>query len=346
MRSLLGWESWREFDRYSRVMLAIPFGLALINLKNINLLTLFKFLIFIAAMSGFIFATYSRYGLNIRRIGMEMNSIQFAFMATILWVCTCIFSMHEGNWKMKCLWIFISFLILYAITLSGTQIAVPVIISMILYYFYNIYKYNSLSSFFICLSLLVVFLYFLIIFTDTLLESKLHQLYSLIAATFQKEELNWFGNLQVQDGSLTPRLILWQHGINIVDQNFWTGIGHTGLLESYKDKNIPGMKWLFASGAHLHNGFLHEWVVKGYIGLLFFISIILLPFSYFHREVKKSKSPDQMVLATCGIWAIIAFIIFNLTQVTFAHNSGVISYAMITSFLWASLSKTCLDFRK
>lgn len=84
---------------------------------------------------------------------------------------------------------------------------------------------------------------------------------------------------------------------------------------------------------HPHNELLNNAAKRGLLGVLVLLALYLVPLRLFGRSL---QAPDltERSLATAGVLLAVAYIDFGLSQVFFAHNSGVMIYAFWLVVLW------------
>ena len=77
------------------------------------------------------------------------------------------------------------------------------------------------------------------------------------------------------------RLILWKSAIQIISDNFWTGIGnehfHQKFNNIYKKNTGKSEKFVLNVNYNVHNQFLEEFVLYGIFGFLLLISLFIYP---------------------------------------------------------------------
>lgn len=90
---------------------------------------------------------------------------------------------------------------------------------------------------------------------------------------------------------------------------------------------------------HAHNEFMDAAAKRGVLGILALLALYLAPLKLFGRSLQSSNLTRRS-LATAGVLLPVAYIDFGLSQVFFAHNSGVMIYAFWLVTLWGCYRNT------
>src|SRR5690606_2573888 len=90
---------------------------------------------------------------------------------------------------------------------------------------------------------------------------------------------------------------------------------------------------------HAHNEILDNAAKRGLIGVVALLALYIVPIRLFSPGLR-SPHLTARALATAGTLLPVASIDFGLTQVFFAHNSGVMIYAFWLVVLWGCYRKT------
>lgn len=165
---------------------------------------------------------------------------------------------------------------------------------------------------------------------------------SIINTSIFKEKYNQTINNLVQfnkgdsNTSLGIRFELWKSAIYTIPYNPIIGSGfekRTELTTQFMKQGKVNLPISFANW-HSHNQYLEALSVRGIIGFLGLIGILLMPLFIF-RNNKDNDSHQLSLINQCGIVSIIMMIGYCLSQVMLGHNSGIIFYSIITSTLLA-----------
>jgi len=80
------------------------------------------------------------------------------------------------------------------------------------------------------------------------------------------------------------RIDLWKAGFNIVENDFWTGIGTEKFQENFNNKykkySNKKLSEIKSHNLNVHNQFLEEFVLYGIFGFLLLISLFVYPIIY------------------------------------------------------------------
>lgn len=125
------------------------------------------------------------------------------------------------------------------------------------------------------------------------------------------------------NSSIGLRLQMWQAAGYIAKEHFWFGIGNDNKPEIEKlyseGKISKGLKAFHVY--HFHNQFIDTQVRFGFIGLLLFLPILIVPIWI----AKTTNSPYRT--AIFGLTSL--YFIASLTDVPFNHNQTVFLYLML-----------------
>lgn len=159
------------------------------------------------------------------------------------------------------------------------------------------------------------------------------------------ETKNYLSNpLDFATTSVGQRLEQWKLAIILFKEKPVFGWGNPGyenqkriLVES--NKIHPSV----TNYNHSHNEILDMGARRGLVGLTILAGIYIWPLVIFFKiknNNKNSESPDKdkiKTLCLMGISLPIAYFIFGLTQVFFAHNNGHIFYIFSNVFIYAGI---------
>ncbi len=91
------------------------------------------------------------------------------------------------------------------------------------------------------------------------------------------------------------RIVLWTSAINVISDNFFTGIGIENFKEvfskEYKKYNNKELQLVKSMSYNVHNQFLEVWVLYGFFVFLFFLSI------FFVSIIVSIKNKNNLLLA-------------------------------------------------
>ncbi|NLC36043.1 MAG: O-antigen ligase family protein, partial [Alcaligenaceae bacterium] len=134
--------------------------------------------------------------------------------------------------------------------------------------------------------------------------------------------------------SLGARFEMWKGASQLFLQKPVFGWGSINYEPAMQELVKQGKAHPIVSDfGHAHNEFIDNAAKRGMIGLLSLLALYLVPLRLFSAGL---RSPDMTLrsLATAGTLLPVAYIDFGLSQVFFAHNSGVMIYAFWLMVLW------------
>lgn len=152
----------------------------------------------------------------------------------------------------------------------------------------------------------------------------------------QHDLTSYFNNTN-KNTSLGIRLQLWQSAWESFEEKPLLGWGKYGLHESrneqFKAKQITAYIRDFDS--HAHNEYLNELALRGIVGLLALLGVLLVPLYLFKKAFKTHQDAEIKTLAMAGIILILGVIDYCFSQAFLKHNSGTIFYFCLVSILIA-----------
>lgn len=146
-----------------------------------------------------------------------------------------------------------------------------------------------------------------------------------------------------QRTSLGARFEMWKGASQLIATKPLTGWGDNGYRQ--------GMQGLADQGiidsdvtryGHAHNEFIEAFAKRGVMGLLVLLALYLVPMRLFARGLGADDLELRSV-AVAGVLLSVAYIDFGLSQVFFAHNSGVMMYAFWLAVLWGVFRSRLLE---
>lgn len=94
---------------------------------------------------------------------------------------------------------------------------------------------------------------------------------------------------------------------------------------------------------HSHNELINQAAKRGVVGVITLLLLYLMPlFAFFPGLIQHDNIPLKTVAAS-GYVLVISYICFSFSQVSFAHNSGVMVYATLLMVLAGYYKNTCSD---
>ena len=130
------------------------------------------------------------------------------------------------------------------------------------------------------------------------------------------------------------RVYIWKSSINIIKDNFFTGIG----MEKDKFKNLYDSKYQLPESRekhilHPHNAWLYFFVTSGVLGCLTFIIHLLAIIKYFYNNYNISN-----LFVLVGIWFITVTIIGSIFEAYFYFDLFLKLYAILLSLIVMGIS--------
>lgn len=160
-------------------------------------------------------------------------------------------------------------------------------------------------------------------------------------------EVRSYGSERVADNSVGQRLEHWRFAWDAGMERPWLGWGMDGYLAVKAERVAAGqyqpaiLEYIF-----VHNELLDMFVKAGIVGVLLLLLTYLVPLCMFWpsraRLAAYAGQPPQvrsqmLALRVAGSCIPLLYAGFGLTQVYFAHNSGIMPYVFLTILTWAAL---------
>lgn len=139
--------------------------------------------------------------------------------------------------------------------------------------------------------------------------------------------------------SLGARFEMWRAATIVIPEKPLTGWGENGYAERAAELVEEGRVGRAAARYdHVHNEVLDITVKRGLPGLATLLLLYFLPMRLFARHIA-SKDLELRAFAVTGVLLCVAYVDFGLSQVFFAHNSGVMLFSFWLVILWASMRR-------
>ncbi len=163
-----------------------------------------------------------------------------------------------------------------------------------------------------------------------------------------EQEMHTYDQRGDAQSSVGQRLEHWRFAWSTVRERPLLGWGFKGYMEE-KAKRVAAGQYgeSIAEYKFVHHEFLDQWVKLGITGPLVLLLFYALPFAMFlplkrrmhsyQRDVERGM--HALALRLCGCCVPVLYVGFGLTQVFFAHNSGIMFYVFMLMLLWASLCR-------
>lgn len=139
--------------------------------------------------------------------------------------------------------------------------------------------------------------------------------------------------------SLGARFEMWRAAAIVIPERPLAGWGQNGYIEraaELVEQEKVGVA--VARYSHVHNEVLDITVKRGLLGLATLLLIYFVPMRLFGRQIN-APNLELRAVAVSGVLLCVAYVDFGLSQVFFAHNSGVMLFSFWLVILWASMRK-------
>ena len=323
----------RKIDPQGKILLFIPFILVL-NAVRIHYLTVI-FGIATGALGLFLLAMFETYYLGVSRVGTYINAIQlgnialsFGLLAILL---APVYYVNKKKVIITVLLVIIGVLgiVASALTLTrGGLIFLPLLLIVAIWY----YRREMKEHLFKILTILLIVI-------------PLVSMVTLNTVNFSRfttgidNTVNYFqnGNATTSTGI---RLELWKTAALITMQNPVFGVGFSKYMQEKKKLIAQGdIDKSVLKYSQSHNPYFYAAVRRGGVGLLILLALLFFPVYVGHKEYKKDDKKTKGIAISLVIFGLF-FIVANLTQVLFSHNSGMIIYLGSLIIIIALLAST------
>lgn len=146
------------------------------------------------------------------------------------------------------------------------------------------------------------------------------------------------------DTSVGQRLEQWRLAWKMGKAKPLTGWGNQGLMQGKREYVQRGEAHpSVLNYGHAHNEILDMWARRGIFGIILLLTAYIVPIWIFYpthnriRKVSIVNRTECMALRISGITVALGSMVFGLTQVFFAHNSGHMFYMFSLVFLFSSI---------
>jgi len=319
----------RYFDAPLRFLICIPIYLQFkVHLQHKNASLAFRKSLEYGAISGsigaFILAIYQSQILNMPQVEGFLFSINFGYLSCAL-AFLCLVFYRSSTHKMLNMLGFICAVIACVLTLCrGAIIAIPVLMSITLFYLYKD-KLNLLN----------IFLFVLLFAGGSIASYQLSpKIKDRIDYTVFEAKNIYKGNT-VKALSVGGRIELWHGAFDAFKESPIIGKTYAqreainqALYDSGKDRNPT----ILVKRGHAHNQYFEILASAGIIGIIALFSYLLLPGIYYYYLFKKDNTN---IYALNGFIFTLGFWIYCMTEVPLEANSISSFYAFIQALLLA-----------
>jgi putative inorganic carbon (HCO3(-)) transporter len=128
------------------------------------------------------------------------------------------------------------------------------------------------------------------------------------------------------DKTSKQRLLYWEHGLEMIENHPWLGVGYENFPVYYEDHFSEDM--LYDRAQNSHNIFVQVGTGSGFLGLIPFAVLLIIPFVKNRRFIKENGNKDFYSLVMKGV--------------VYGHLGFIIAGQFVTvayyPFLWIGLA--------
>ncbi len=284
--------------------LVAPFVAYGIYKSNVDL----KHIVLAIKLSVLVGSVYAIYlGGGRAEVGSDSSTI-FGFIMAFFGFLTIIDIWTQSN-KEKLFSMFIFFLAMYSVLLSGTRIAFVITIAL----FFSVLFIWSTRGYLTKKRLLLI-VTVLTVITAFCMNNKSFN--NRIDVAF-----NQFKTFSVDTdsrGSVDLRLSMWDGGLKAFKQQPIIGYGYQNTgLEASRHVSGPNAKAFIKGQKMLHNDYVNSLVGFGILGLSALLALLFFPLTLFFKRLKADKDYTRNAI---GVLFIIALSVFAITDSIYSHN--------------------------
>ena len=285
--------------------LVAPFVAYGIYKSNVDL----KHIVFAIKLSIIVATVYAIYVHSAGRLEVNADAPTIYGFIMVLFGFAIIIDVWTQSKKEKLFSIFIFFLAMYSVVLSGTRIAWVMFVVL----FFSAMLIWSIRGHLTKKSLLLI-LIALAVVTAFSMNNK--SFIDRIDVAFQ--EIKDYSVDSDSNGSVNLRLSMWSGGLTAFKQQPIIGYGYhnTGLAAS-RHVSGPYAKAFIKGQKMLHNDYVNSLVGFGILGLLALMALLFLPLTLFFKQLKADK---ECARSAIGVLFIIALSVFAITDSIYSHS--------------------------
>lgn len=312
----------RYLDYYLRFILVIPIYFALRQAK-VSLKPFFIGIL-LGAIGAGLFAIYQAMFIDTLNVHGYILKINFGNLGLLLGVMSMfgLFLLLNGGYKktliLLCL---VAFGFgLTASILSGTRggwIALPLFISLFLFYFPAKKWQKTLSFAVLAIILIITYSY------NAYFKSRTDSAYHNVSTYLYSD------GLKSANSSEGIRFELWKAAWIIFTEHPIVGIGSGQFNDALKEKIEAGEIPKIQIFDHAHNEPLQILVATGIIGFLSYIFLYAGVSYYFYSSLSIGSTYKIRYLSTLGLILVCGFLIFGLTNYFFGHQVMVLFFSVM-----------------
>ena len=264
----------------------------------------------LSVIVGTVYAIYGNIYLGVGRaeVGADSATI-FGFIMVFFGFIAIIDIWTQSN-KEKLFSMFIFFLAMYSVLLSGTRIAFVITIAL----FFSVMFIWSIRGYLTKKRLLLIVIVVTVITAVSMnnksFNDRIDIAFNEIKAFSVDVDSYWSRSIEL-------RLSMWSGGFEAFKQQPIIGYGYqnTGLEAS---RHISGSyAKVIKSQKMLHNDYINSLVGFGILGLLVLLALLFFPLTIFFKRLKADKDYTRNAI---GMLFIIALSVFAITDSIYSHN--------------------------
>lgn len=284
-------------------------------------------------------AVWQMYGLRAERAWGHTNAIQYGNLALCMAAMLALYAgavWAQLGWGARALCVFGVLAGLDASVLSQSRggwlallLALPLLLGWLLLHQRRVFKVASLG--------VVALVLVLSVTNSGVLQERWDRM---------EQEVQGYGQRGDAGNSVGQRLEHWRFAWDIARERPMLGWGFAGYMaEKARRANAGQYHPSIIEYKFVHNEFLDQWVKLGVAGPAVLLLFYVLPLAMFaplasrmqHYRRDAGLAAHALALRLCGTCVPILYAGFGLTQVFFAHNSGIMFYIFMLMLLWAAL---------
>lgn len=148
------------------------------------------------------------------------------------------------------------------------------------------------------------------------------------------DDISAYVSGETQDTSLGARFEMWKGASYLIADKPLLGWGQNGYQEGMAVLAEQGIvNPVILQFDHAHNEFINAFAKRGLLGLAVLLLLYLVPMKLFGEYLRHTNLEVRSV-AVAGTLLPVAYVDFGLTQAFLDHNSGVMMYAFWLAILW------------
>ena len=289
--------------------LVAPFVAYSIYKSNVDM----KHIVFAIKLSVIVATVYAIYGepslgFDIRAEGGADSPTIFGFIM-VLFGFISIIDVWTQSKNEKLFSIFIFFLAMYSVVLSGTRIAWVMFVVL----FFSAMFIWSIRGHLTKKGLLLILIALALVTAFSMNNKQFNEKIEIAITEIKISSVD-----KDSRGSVGLRLLMWKGGFEAFKQQPIIGYGYqnTGLEAS---RYISGSyaKAYIKNQKMLHNDYVNSLVGFGILGLLALMAMLLLPLTLFFKQLKTDK---ECARSAIGVLFIIALSVFAITDSIYSHS--------------------------